>query len=157
MSRFSTIVYGVPFAWMRGVPIRAGVVKEPAKQRAAKAEFRLETFRDGPSRPSPHPFRVGLTFGMGPPPQSWPKWRREGVSAGLIQHESTPDLDNLVKFVMDALETFEYRGIHGGWWENDRRAYSYDPPPAKVFSERPFTKVDVLFTPNLRSPRERKI
>ena len=56
------------------------------------------------------PICVNLVFGM-PIPQSTPKSRREAMREGVIRHTKRPDVDNLAKSVLDAL--------NGVAWEDD--------------------------------------
>ena len=72
------------------------------------------------------PLIVSLSFGL-PIPKSTPKSRREAMNDGLIRHMKKPDVDNLVKAVLDAL--------NGVAWEDDsqivrvcaEKFYSKDP------------------------------
>lgn len=43
-----------------------------------------------------------MTFVM-PLPQTWPKWKKEAALEGLIVPTGRPDMDNLEKALLDAL------------------------------------------------------
>ena len=72
------------------------------------------------------PICVSLIFGM-KIPMSTPKSRRIAMNDGIIRHTKKPDLDNLIKSVLDALNTVA--------WEDDaqivritaQKAYSSEP------------------------------
>lgn len=56
------------------------------------------------------PLTVSIDFGM-PIPKSATKKRKEGMLAGVICHTVKPDVDNLVKAVLD--------GLNGIAWHDD--------------------------------------
>lgn len=56
------------------------------------------------------PIAVNLVFGM-PIPKSTPKSRKAAMLEKIVQHTKKPDLDNLQKAVLDAL--------NGTAWEDD--------------------------------------
>ena len=56
------------------------------------------------------PIAINLVFGM-PIPKSTPKSRRQAMFEGIIKHTKRPDVDNLTKAVLDAL--------NGVAWEDD--------------------------------------
>ena len=72
------------------------------------------------------PLKVSLFFGM-PIPMSTSKSKRNAMLEGIIQHTKKPDVDNLVKAVLDALNDVA--------WEDDsqivrvmaEKEYSEDP------------------------------
>lgn len=72
------------------------------------------------------PLIVSLSFGL-PIPKSTPKSRVEAMNDGLIRHMKKPDVDNLIKAILDAL--------NGIAWEDDsqivrvcaEKFYSKDP------------------------------
>lgn len=73
-------------------------------------------------------YNVEILFEM-PFPKS--KRRKKMVDIGLIPHVCKPDIDNLIKFVFDAL--------NGICWEDDRRILAVNAK--KVYSENPCTKI----------------
>lgn len=54
------------------------------------------------------PIWVRLIFSM-PIPKSYPKWKLAAINQGILKHEKTPDLDNLAKAVLDALNGVAYK------------------------------------------------
>ncbi len=56
----------------------------------------------GSSQPISGPIRIDMTFVM-PLPQTWPKWKKEAALEGLIVPTGRPDMDNLEKALLDAL------------------------------------------------------
>ena len=53
------------------------------------------------------PARLDIVFGM-PIPQSWSKKQQDAAASGLILPSKKPDIDNLIKAVMDALNGVAY-------------------------------------------------
>lgn len=56
------------------------------------------------------PVAINLVFGM-PIPKSTPKSRKEAMIEGIIKHTKRPDVDNMAKAVLDAL--------NGLAWDDD--------------------------------------
>jgi Holliday junction resolvase RusA-like endonuclease len=56
----------------------------------------------GSAKPISGPIRIDMTFVM-PLPASWPKWKKEAALEGLIVPTGRPDMDNLEKALLDAL------------------------------------------------------
>ncbi len=56
------------------------------------------------------PICISIAFGM-PIPKSAPKSRRQAMTEGILRHIKKPDVDNLAKAVLDAL--------NGIAWEDD--------------------------------------
>lgn len=92
----------------------------------------------------PTPFEgavcVSLTF-YTQPAASWPSWRRDAALAGQVMPTGRPDVDNLVKLVLDALNR------SGRWWRDD--AQVVEVHARKCFSERPRTEVEVIGLPEI--------
>lgn len=79
-------------------------------QRTLDAEHRLrdEYIRqNGPCRPFTGKVLVDCVF-YAPVPKSWPKAKRQQALEGKIAYTSRPDIDNLVKLVLDALNGTAY-------------------------------------------------
>lgn len=79
-------------------------------QRTLEAEHRLrdEYIRqNGPCRPFSGKILVDCVF-YAPVPKSWPKAKREQALDGRLPFMSRPDIDNLVKLVLDALNGTAY-------------------------------------------------
>lgn len=113
MTTFSFWTPGVPVAKARP-RFGNGRTYKDAKTEQAEATI-LTCYLMCPDRPRrPHEGPVILdTLFLFPRPKSWPKWRQalEGVP-----HLGRPDLDNLVKGVMDA--------INGVCFCDDKQVYS---------------------------------
>ncbi|WP_020006201.1 RusA family crossover junction endodeoxyribonuclease [Salinicoccus albus] len=54
------------------------------------------------------PIAVHLTF-IYKPPKSYPKKKLKAIQEGLLMHQKKPDLDNLSKGVLDALNNTVYK------------------------------------------------
>jgi len=61
----------------------------------------------GSSEPLESPVKVNLEFGM-PIPKSTPKKLLEGYLNGSVKHTKKPDVDNLVKAILDAMNEVVY-------------------------------------------------
>lgn len=81
---------------------------------------------------SKFPVYVDIEAGMAIP-KSWPKAAREAAAANKTIPIGVPDLDNIVKLVMDA--------INGSLFEDDRQVSRITA--RKVFATTPFVKVTV--------------
>jgi len=66
------------------------------------------------------------------PAASWPKWRREAALAHGIQHTMKPDVDNLAKAALDA--------INGIVFQDDRQVFSL--VVRKGFAEAPCVTIE---------------
>lgn len=73
------------------------------------------------------PIAVNLVFGMGVP-KSIPKSRTAAMLEGIIKHTKRPDLDNLQKAVLDAL--------NGIAWEDDSQIVRITAK--KEYTEHPY-------------------
>lgn len=79
-------------------------------QRTLDAEHRLrdEYIRqNGPCRPFTGKVLVDCVF-YAPVPKSWPKAKRQQALEGKLAYTSRPDIDNLVKLVLDVLNGTAY-------------------------------------------------
>jgi len=77
-----------------------------------------------------NPLSLSIRFNMPIPPSRPKYWRKNALGMG---HVFTPDLDNLVKFIGDAL--------NGIVWEDDRLIYSLKAK--KIYSREPSTWLEV--------------
>lgn len=79
------------------------------------------------------PVRLDMTFRMAIP-TSWPKWKQEAARDGLIAPTARPDMDNLEKALLDAL--------------NERAfvddAYVVERMARKIFANQPGISVSVV-------------
>lgn len=73
------------------------------------------------------PICVNIVFGM-PIPVSTPKSKKDKMLEGILQHTKRPDLDNLLKAVLDAL--------NGVAWEDDSQIVRISA--MKEYSEKPY-------------------
>lgn len=73
---------------------------------------------------------VNLVFGM-PIPKSIPKSRKEAMKEGVIRHIKRPDVDNLAKSVLDAL--------NGVAWEDDSQIVRLST--SKEYSTEPYVYI----------------
>lgn len=70
---------------------------------------------------------INIEFGM-PIPKSTPKSRKQAMSEGIVRHIKKPDIDNLTKSVLDAL--------NGVAWEDDSQIVRLTA--SKEYSEEPY-------------------
>lgn len=98
-------VLGEPQPKKRGriVKLKTGytIKKHPDTERAEQV-FALLSNAYLPSEPITGPVEVSIRFVFEVTP-SWPAWKRSAALAGRYLHTKKPDLDNLVKLVLDAL------------------------------------------------------
>lgn len=97
-----------------------------------KRALRAELVPD--HEPYEHPCDVEVVLGMGPPGQK-PKWRWRAFLAGLWRHTSKPDVDNLAKAVLDAM--------NGVLWKDDSQVFRL--VTEKVYTEEPFVRLTVVW------------
>ena len=98
-------VPGPPVAKGRPRMTRAGHIYTPKKTHDAEALFRLYA-RTNLNRAT-GPLSMRVRFGM-PIPKSYSKKKRQAIQAGEFHHDKKPDLDNLLKLVLDALNGVAY-------------------------------------------------
>lgn len=70
---------------------------------------------------------VSIVFGM-PIPKSTPKSRKQAMAQGIIRHTKRPDIDNLAKAVLDAL--------NGVAWDDDSQIVKLTA--SKEYSVEPY-------------------
>lgn len=63
--------------------------------------LRIETMKDGGMWPKEGPLSIEVGFAL-PVPPSWPKKKQQQARDGDIFHVSRPDIDNMLKLVLDA-------------------------------------------------------
>lgn len=109
-----------------------------AKTRRAEEEFVALAAPHAPEKPLDGPLSVTLHFRL-PAPQRVPSWRLAATMAGLVWPEKRPDLDNLVKLVLDALNR------SGCFWRDDAQvcAVKAHKTYTGVRAERPGTYVKI--------------
>lgn len=82
--------------------------------------------------PTDKPVALRMEFGM-PIPASWPKYRRAEALQGSLLPAKKPDIDNLVKAVLDALNGIAY----------DDDGQVVEVSARKVYTESPAVKVEL--------------
>ena len=117
---------------------RGGFVMTYRPSKEVAAEARLRAFVQEQMRnqhlemlPAGAPLVVSCEFDFAPP-KSWGKRRKLGCLGQ--PHISKPDLDNLIKFVLDAL--------NGVVWADDRQVAAYGEC-VKLWTETPMTRITV--------------
>ncbi len=78
------------------------------------------------------PINVSLVFGM-PIPKSAPKSRKRAMIEGIIRHTKKPDVDNLIKSVLDAL--------NGVAWVDDSQIVRISA--MKLYCEDPYVYIKI--------------
>ena len=129
----------MPRAWFPVLPVAKGRPRAvrfgnrgrmitPPKTRRAEAVFAALAAHhpDAPVVPMGGPLRVSLEF-LFPVPKSWPKWKRAAALAGEWRNQGKPDVDNLAKLCLDALQP--------GWFGDDRQVV--DLRARKGYAEAP--------------------
>ena len=79
------------------------------------------------------PLRVSIFFGM-PIPKSFSKKKRQQAIAGELQHTVKPDVDNLTKAVLDALNEIA--------WHDDAQIIQIDA--LKGYAEEPHITLKIV-------------
>lgn len=142
-------ITGDPVAKGRGravnTPGGARVIT-PEKTRRWEADARMEARRqmDGED-PLENPLFIVIQVTIAPP-KSWPKWKREAALDGYIPHASKPDIDNVVKAAMDALNGIVYL--------DDALVFRVDA--RKFWGTRPGVMVRATEVPTISSKEEYK-
>ena len=117
----TAIVPGVPKAQVRHRHTKRGHTYDPSAKDKKDFIYKLKTYNCGSPHKLVEPFTgeiiLMITFQF-----PWPKkWYRTGKYSGLlkdnapIEHTIKPDIDNLLKFVMDA--------GNGVLWKDDRQVH----------------------------------
>ena len=78
------------------------------------------------------PICVNLVFGM-PIPASSPKSRKRAMAEGIIRHTKKPDIDNMIKSVLDAL--------NGVAWVDDSQIVRLTA--MKLYCEDPYVYIKI--------------
>jgi Holliday junction resolvase RusA-like endonuclease len=113
------LTIAIPFAPVaKGRPrmTRQGRAYTPAKTREAEAKI-IEYFSTLDLTPKIGPLDVSV-FAIMPIPESWSKVKQANALAGLISPTGKPDLDNIVKLVLDA--------ANGILWADDSQIVKLD-------------------------------
>ena len=105
-------VPGTPVGKARPRVTRSGRVYTPESTAQAEEAIRQaaqQAMQGWPTngKPMEGPLAVTIYFVM-PIPASWSKKLKDDASSGFIAHTSRPDLDNLIKTVLDAMNGVVY-------------------------------------------------
>jgi Holliday junction resolvase RusA-like endonuclease len=125
----SITVHGKPIAQARPRFVRRGkFVTTYNPQETEAGRFALSVMAQLPEgfQPLPGALRLSCDFNM-PIPNSATKRQKAEIDIGIRKHVKKPDLDNLCKFIKDAM--------NGIVWQDDsqvvileaRKRYSYQP------------------------------
>ena len=79
------------------------------------------------------------------PPATWPKWRRDAALNGSIRHTTRPDLDNIEKLILDAL--------NGCAWRDDAQVFQVTK--TKVYGPQAGVHVTLTLHPEQPTTRPR--
>lgn len=124
------IVPGDPVAKGRGRAVRtkAGIrVVTPTKTRAWETYAGLcAKYAMGGLEPLSGPLWCSIRAHVGIP-DSWPDWKRDAALEGEILPTGKPDLDNLIKAVLDACNGIVWRDDAQITTGNASKEYSSDP------------------------------
>lgn len=108
------IVYGNPQALKRHRTVRTGSgIRQYDPSKKDKADFLASALKDRPPKPLDFPIWLNTAYYLARPKSHY----RTGKYAGLLKpsapkhHITKPDIDNLDKFVLDALD--------GVFWTDD--------------------------------------
>ena len=105
---------------------------DPPKSRIYKETLQQMTKMAKPQMITDTPLDIGLWFVL-PVPLSWSKKKRQQALAGEILPQGRPDLDNLIKAVLDAM--------NGVVWEDDSSIV--EVTARKVYGDVPMVKMMV--------------
>ena len=146
-ERIEFVIPGVPVA--QGRPkfttvAGRGRAYDPEKSRNWKAYVRLLAARVAPREPWIGPVSLEIAIWM-PVPKSWSAKRR--AQAVDCYHARTPDADNILKGIKDALT--------GLIWVDDGQVA--DPHPVKRYGETPGCAVVITRLPGLPWEKEKEV
>jgi len=113
--KISFTLYGPPRPMPRPRFSRRGFAYTPKKVKIEKQEFILKVNKHKPQEMITCPVRLTISFMM-PIPKSTTHKDRAKMNSDIVPHIKKPDIDNLVKFVMDGL-------TNAGFWKNDSNVW----------------------------------
>ena len=105
---------------------------DPARSREYKSFVQWSTFQLWPEKPLDGPLSVRIVQYRAIP-ASWSKKRRTEALSGIIRPTGRPDLDNVVKAILDSL--------NGRMWRDDSQVVSLHAE--KRYSETPRAEVEI--------------
>jgi Holliday junction resolvase RusA-like endonuclease len=106
----------------------------------AFATFAKLALRGKPPHRGPVLLGVKSVF---PVPQTWPMWKRNLALSGQIRPIAKPDIDNLTKLVMDAL--------NGICWIDDAQVVGALPGAGKWYGLEAQTEIRIAFLPHIET------
>ena len=104
-----------------------------------KTNFLLTVQKYAPKSPILGDIRLKLWFCMPRPRGHYGTGRNDGIlkASAPRWHTKRPDLDNLIKFVLDAL------GGRGIYWKDDSQVYSI--VAQKLYDEKPRVVIEITY------------
>jgi len=118
----------------------------PATTQKAEQEFVALAAPYAPTTPLDMPLRVTLVFTLRSP--AMPRWKQQARDMGLVHPEGRPDVDNLAKLVLDALNR------SGRFWRDDSRVVELRA--TKRYGDHVGTEVLIEALPCVDSAKELK-
>ena len=138
MTRIAFRVMAPPVAKARARTVRGagGIVRSFSRKKSADAEALIRVGARRAMAGAPlwnGPLQVHIEFTM-PIPASWSKKKQAEAVAGTLRHTSTPDVDNLMKLVLD--------GCNRAVWLDDSQVVTVTA--TKAYAASPSTAVWVM-------------
>ena len=104
-------IYGKPQPKQRPRVLRSGITYTPKETvlyeaQVVQAAKESETLPQSPIQDKPLKMILWCYY---PIPQSWTKEKKTLAARGKVYHTSRPDIDNLAKIIMDALNGIAYK------------------------------------------------
>lgn len=87
--------------------VRAYTPRKTAEWEARIASAAASVMREGGMSRIDGPLAVSIVVDV-MPPRSWPTWKREAAIGGAISPTTRPDLDNIGKAILDAINGVAY-------------------------------------------------
>lgn len=133
MIRFTIPGEVIPQGRPRFARTRNGVrAYDPARSREYKSFVQWSTFQLWPEKPLDGPLSVRIVEYRAIP-ASWSKKRRAEALAGVIRPTGRPDMDNVIKAILDSL--------NGRMWHDDSQVVSLHAE--KRYAETPRAEVEI--------------
>lgn len=139
MPEINLSIPGVPNSQKRHRHLRVGnFTRTYDPSSTDKEDFLYKAIYEfKPAIPVISPISIKMKFYMPRPKGHYGTGKNEGVlkKNAPFRHTSMPDLDNLEKFVLDALNKI--------YWKDDRQIYSI--VAKKVYDENPRTEINITW------------
>ena len=133
MTTISFTVYGQPVGKGRARSTRTGIHYTPAKTQQAEESFLAQALPYKPDAPLRGPLRIEITA-IYSVPSSWSKKRRVAAEDGIERPTVKPDMDNVVKLILDSL--------NGVFYLDDKQVVELEV--YKFYGPMPCTNVTLL-------------